>query len=103
VVSSIGEKHREDGSMRQNAHRLLVCVVVPTLLVAALASCSIVAPSGGAGSATEIDRQIGDTSYLGLAEWDRLVTAARLLAPLFVAYTDLDQWRPIARASGRRE
>lgn len=89
--------------MGEKARRLLVCMVVPPLLVAALAGCDRVEQNGPArGGATEISRQFGDTAYLGLAEWDRLVADARLLAPLFVAYTQLDQWRPIARASARR-
>jgi len=36
---------------------------------------------------------------VGLNEWSVLVKDARLLKPLFVAYTKLDLWRPIARAS----
>jgi hypothetical protein len=77
-------------------------VIVLPLLIISLAGCDVAPPQGNTGGATEISRQIGDRTYLGLAEWDRLVRDDRLITPLFVAYTDLDQWRPIARASARR-
>lgn len=80
-------------------------LIVLVLTVMSLTACEVVPvpPENTApGSATEISRRIGDTEYLGLAEWDHLVQDARLLTPLFVAYTDLDQWRPIARASAIR-
>jgi hypothetical protein len=85
--------------------RFLACGFVVLLLIISLAACDVApVPSGNTapGSATEVSRQIGDTAYLGLAEWDHLVQDARLLTPLFVAYTQLDQWRPIARASAKR-
>lgn len=99
--------------MEEKARRLLVCVVISILLIAALAGCERVAPGADAGNvtgtprpvagtATEIRRQIAGQTDLGLAEWDRLVSDARLIAPLFIAYTKLDQWRPIARASAAR-
>lgn len=87
------------------AVRLHATGIILALAVLSLAACNVVSVSPGSptsGRATEISRQIGDTAYLGLAEWDQLVTDARLLAPLLVAYTDLEQWRPIARASARR-
>lgn len=87
------------------AARRLAAVIALAVTVVLLAACdvAVVPPTVTAsGSATEITRQIGDRTYLGLAEWDRLVRDPRLLTPLYVAYTTLDQWRPIARASARR-
>ncbi len=89
--------------------RPLAALIAISFLAASLAACNVatVTPAGtqtgtASGSATEITRQIGDRPYLGLAEWDRLVRDSRLIKPLSVAYTTLDQWRPIARASARR-
>jgi hypothetical protein len=85
--------------------RRLAALIALALTVMALAACDVApVPPGNTtpGSATEISRQIGETAYLGLAEWDHLVRDNRLMLPLFVAYTQLEQWRPIARASARR-
>ncbi|MHB8648268.1 MAG: hypothetical protein ACYDAR_21010 [Thermomicrobiales bacterium] len=90
--------------VRPRYHRF-ACGIALVLTAVSLAGCNVatVTPTGTPpGSATEVTRQSGDRTYLGLAEWDRLVRDSRLITPLFVAYTALDQWRPIARASAKR-
>lgn len=99
--------------MVDRARRLLVCLVVLPLLIAALTACSVVTPIPGnapnpspppaPGTATEITQTINGVAYVGLKEWSGLILDGRLEYPLFVAYTQLPQWRPVAQAAAIRK
>lgn len=86
--------------MRAHIARLAaLCVVL--LGLAACADLAVPPGLGLPGSATEATVRVGDTDYLTLAEWSTLADQ-RLLYPLMLGYSALDQWRPLARASVER-
>jgi len=94
------------------ARRLLMYVAVLPLLIAALTACSVVTPIPGnapnpsappaLGTATEITETINGVAYVGLQGWSALLLDGRLERPLFILYTQLPAFRPIAQASASR-
>ncbi len=115
--------------MFSKAGQIFVFGVACLLIVAALTACDLVTPipptpynpplpvtvtpaakptsppataTPVSGTATEVTKTIDGVAYTGLKEWSSLILDRRLEYPLFVAYTQLSQWRPIARASAAR-
>lgn len=95
--------------MEGRAYRLLVCLVMLPLLIAALTACDLVTPTPptpnlptAPGPVTEITKTINGVAYVGLREWSVLLLDGRLEYPLFVLYTQVPALRPIIQVSARK-